>query len=111
MAVPQSPSFSSLLKRYRRAAGLTQEAFSARAGYSVVYISMLERGMRTPLAATVEILADALQLAPHERGLFRSAALTSERAGAASRRHPTPPTPAANTAIQPMGRARGLGLG
>ncbi len=110
MAVPQSPSFSSLLKRYRRAAGLTQEAFSARAGYSVVYISMLERGMRTPLAATVEILADALQLAPHERGLFRSAALTSERAGAASRRHPTPPTRAANTGMQLVGRSRELEL-
>ena len=30
MAVPHSLSFNSLLKRYRRAAGMTQEALAAR---------------------------------------------------------------------------------
>jgi tetratricopeptide (TPR) repeat protein/transcriptional regulator with XRE-family HTH domain len=79
MAVPHSLSFNSLLKRYRRAAGMTQEALAARAGYSVVYISMLERGTRSPLATTAEILADALSLTEHEREQFFTALATVPR--------------------------------
>jgi DNA-binding XRE family transcriptional regulator len=39
---------SAVLKRYRRAAALTQEAFAVRAGYSDSYLGQLERGIRTP---------------------------------------------------------------
>jgi tetratricopeptide (TPR) repeat protein/transcriptional regulator with XRE-family HTH domain len=79
MAVPHSLSFNSLLKRFRRAAGMTQEALAARAGYSVVYISMLERGTRSPLATTAELLADALDLHEHERQQLLAALATVPR--------------------------------
>lgn len=45
---PRAAVFGGLLKRFRRAAGLTQEELAARAGYSAVYVSMLERGRRPP---------------------------------------------------------------
>jgi transcriptional regulator with XRE-family HTH domain len=61
-ALPQVLPFGSLLKRYRRAANLTQEMLAERAGYSVTYLSKLERGERLPLACTVEALAGALGL-------------------------------------------------
>jgi len=41
-------TFAALLKRHRRAAGLSQEALAARAGYSAVYVGMVERGQRRP---------------------------------------------------------------
>ena len=65
MAYPRS--FGLLLKRYRRAAGLTQEELAGRAGYSAAYIGKLEQGARIPSAATVELLADALALTPGDR--------------------------------------------
>ncbi|HEV2238724.1 MAG TPA: AAA family ATPase, partial [Ktedonobacterales bacterium] len=103
MAVPQSSSFNSLLKRHRRAAGMTQEALAARAGYSVVYISMLERGTRTPLAATAEILADALGLSEHERQQFFAALASGPRAEPAAR--PEPPARAITAGPRLIGRA------
>ncbi|HLV97042.1 MAG TPA: AAA family ATPase [Ktedonobacterales bacterium] len=69
-----SRSFATLLKRYRRAAGLTQAALAERAGYSTDYVSKLERGVRVPLALTLEALAEALQLAPAERASLERAA-------------------------------------
>ncbi|MGH2517627.1 MAG: ATP-binding protein, partial [Ktedonobacterales bacterium] len=63
-AVP--PGFGALLKQFRRAAGLTQERLAERAGYSVTYISMLERDERVPVKATISLLAAALQLSPEE---------------------------------------------
>jgi tetratricopeptide (TPR) repeat protein/transcriptional regulator with XRE-family HTH domain len=68
-----SPPFGELLKQYRRAAGLTQEMLAERAGYSTVYVSMLERGRRQPFHATIEALADALELAPVERAALQMA--------------------------------------
>jgi transcriptional regulator with XRE-family HTH domain len=55
-------AFGPLLKRYRRAARLTQAQLAERAGFSVDYISKLERGVREPQRATVALLADALGL-------------------------------------------------
>jgi len=63
----QPLTFGTLLKRHRRAVGLTQEALAARANFSTTYISMLERGERVPQTATVELLAEALALTPAER--------------------------------------------
>jgi transcriptional regulator with XRE-family HTH domain len=57
MATPQPLSFAALLKRFRRAAGLTQEELGQRAGFSLSYISQLERGIHVPVRATVELLA------------------------------------------------------
>ncbi len=79
----QTTSFAVVLKRYRRAAGLTQEALAERAGYSLTYLSKLERGARHPLPFTIETLAEALGLAPGERATLARAV---QPARASSRR-------------------------
>jgi transcriptional regulator with XRE-family HTH domain len=63
-----------LLKRYRRAAHLTQAQLAEAAGFSVVYISMLERGARQPQRTTLTLLADALALSSAERVALEAAA-------------------------------------
>lgn len=69
------PSFGPLLRRYRSAAGLTQEELAARTGLSVRAISDLERGLRrTPRHETVTLLAEALSLPPRKRALLEAAA-------------------------------------
>lgn len=68
-------SFGALLKRYREAAGLTQETLAQRAGLSARGISDLERGARqSPRRETVHLLADALGAPPHGRALLEAAA-------------------------------------
>jgi predicted ATPase/transcriptional regulator with XRE-family HTH domain len=68
-------SFGTLLRRYREAAGITQEALAERAGLSVRGISDLERGVRqSPRRETVDLLAVALALPPHKRALLEAAA-------------------------------------
>jgi tetratricopeptide (TPR) repeat protein/transcriptional regulator with XRE-family HTH domain len=82
-------TFGTLLKRYRRAANLTQAELAERSGYSAVFISMLERGVRAPLAATRELLAGALQLPPHECATLEAASCAVPPAPPA----PAPPLP------------------
>jgi len=94
--------FGALLKRFRRAAGLTQQALAARAGYSAVYVSMLERGRRLPLPATVQLLAEALQLPAHNRDLLRTAARSGDSGPDATTRGASSPPLA--------GRAHELGM-
>ena len=67
-------SFGGLLRRYRREAGLTQEALAERAGVSVRNIQNLERGENRPLRDTARRLADALALPAEERTRFLAAA-------------------------------------
>jgi L-glyceraldehyde 3-phosphate reductase len=56
------------LRRYRLAAGLTQEELAVRAQVSPRAISDLERGQRTrPWRDTVQLLASALALEPSDR--------------------------------------------
>ncbi len=56
-------SFGRLLRRYRLAAGLTQEELAERAHLSARAISDLERGVKAlPHHHTVELLAEALEL-------------------------------------------------
>jgi predicted ATPase/transcriptional regulator with XRE-family HTH domain len=60
--------FGVLLRDYRLAAGLTQDALAEQAGLSVRGIADLERGARRfPHAATIERLSDALGLTAAER--------------------------------------------
>jgi predicted ATPase/transcriptional regulator with XRE-family HTH domain len=62
------PKFADLLRRFRTAAGVTQEELAERATISVRDLSDLERGVRTrPYKHTVLQLADALALGPDER--------------------------------------------
>ena len=56
--------FAVNLKSERLRRKLSQEALAAKAGLSVSYISMLERGPRTPPLATLESLAKALAVSP-----------------------------------------------
>jgi predicted ATPase/transcriptional regulator with XRE-family HTH domain len=74
--------FGDLLRRYRLAAGLTQERLAERAGLSARGISALERGVnRTPQRETIQLLAEALALAGEDRTGFETAA---QRRGAVS---------------------------
>ena len=55
---------SNNLKNTRLQRKLSQEALAARAGLSVSFISMLERGQRSPPLDTLERLAKALRVTP-----------------------------------------------
>src|SRR5207245_1711762 len=75
-------TFGELLRRYRTAAGLTQEELAARAGLTPQGISLLERGERRhPQAYTVRQLAAVLGLREEDRVRFAAAAL-EQRASA-----------------------------
>jgi len=64
-----------LLKRYRIAAGLTQEALAERAGLSAQAVSALERGFRqAPHRDTVRLLVQALGLTSADAAAFEAAA-------------------------------------
>lgn len=64
-------AFGDVLRHLRLRAGLTQEELAERAGLSARGISDLERGVRrSPHAATVDALADALELSADERESF-----------------------------------------
>lgn len=64
-----------LLRRYRRAAGLTQDELAERAAVSSRSISDIERGISSaPHRGTLDGLADALGLMPEERDLLQASA-------------------------------------
>lgn len=73
MIVEQPETFATLLRRARRAAGLTQEALAERSGLSVRGIQDLERGMTHPLRDTVARFDRALGLAGADRAAFARA--------------------------------------
>ncbi|HEX2348140.1 MAG TPA: helix-turn-helix domain-containing protein [Ktedonobacterales bacterium] len=71
----EQTTLSATLKRYRLAAGLSQEELAERAGLSVRAVSDLERGLhRTARGSTINLLASALALAPEQRAALLSAA-------------------------------------
>src|SRR5205823_11926996 len=93
MAVQQPVAFGELLKRYRVAAGLTQEGLAERAGLSERAISDLERGARrAPQRATLQLLAEALGLAGEEQAALQA---TVVRTRPPAPREEAPPDPAA----------------
>ena len=63
----EATTFGALLRRYRRAAGLTQEALAARAGQSRRGLQHLEAGDALPHPATLEALTAALDLPPEDQ--------------------------------------------
>jgi DNA-binding XRE family transcriptional regulator len=68
-------SFGELLKRYRAAAGLTQDELAERARLSARTISDLERGVKhRPHAYTLQRLVRALDLPPEEQDRLDAAA-------------------------------------
>ncbi|HZB98118.1 MAG TPA: helix-turn-helix domain-containing protein, partial [Candidatus Sulfotelmatobacter sp.] len=75
MSTTHDTAFGRLLRQYRVAAGLSQEALAERAHMSARGISDLERGVRsTPYRGTVLQLADALQLEGEDRDRLEQAA-------------------------------------
>src|SRR3989440_8801576 len=67
----EQSSFGALLKHYRLATGLSQEALAARAILSARTISDLERGIHaTPHTDTLELLTGALSLTDQQRALL-----------------------------------------
>jgi len=91
-------SFGILLKRYRMAAGLTQEALAARAGLSARTIADLERGInRVPRHETFELLLTTLGLTVQQRALFvatvRPEMTATVNGSRPPSRIPLPPTP------------------
>ena len=93
----QQTSFGALLKHYRVAAGLTQEALAASAGLSARTIADLERGVnRLPRHDTFELLMTALNVTSQQRSLLL-AMVRPEMTAAGARtaspsRLPLPPT-------------------
>jgi predicted ATPase/DNA-binding XRE family transcriptional regulator len=75
--------FGTLLRQYRIAAGLSQEALAERARMSTNGIGALERGYRrTPQRETLGLLVRALELDDERRQEFEAAAQGQGRAGA-----------------------------
>jgi predicted ATPase/transcriptional regulator with XRE-family HTH domain len=67
--------FGGLLRRYRVAAGLTQEELAERAGVSTRGVSDLERGAHgLPRKDTLQLLLDVLALSPADRATLVAAA-------------------------------------
>lgn len=63
MAAEEAAAFGVQLRRYREAAGLSQEELAERAGLTASAIGALERGeRRRPYPHTVQLLATALEL-------------------------------------------------
>jgi transcriptional regulator with XRE-family HTH domain len=87
-----APTFGEELRRYRRAAGLTQETLAERAGLSTRAISDLERGLKhRPRRDTCRLLVDALQLDSWERARLEALGQSvprsrRDRTGALARR-------------------------
>jgi len=77
-------TFGALLKRYRMAAGLTQEALAERASLSTRAVSDLERGLsRAPRYDTLDLLTRAMNLEASQRAtLFAAARPVLPREGA-----------------------------
>src|SRR5215831_14738199 len=91
-------TFGALLKRYRMAAGLTQEALAERASLSTRAVSDLERGLsRAPRYDTLDLLTKAMNLEAEPRAaLFAAARPAVPREGAKAvplQVLPFPPTP------------------
>lgn len=77
----QPEAFGALLRRLRRAAGLSQEELAARSGLSANAIGLLERGLRQrPYPHTIVALAAALGLSETERAELLAAVPAREPA-------------------------------
>src|SRR5579859_6585772 len=108
MAGAEPVSLGELLKRYRIAAGLTQEELAERAGLSARAIRALETGdHRAPRKSTLDLLATALGLTSAERARLDSSARQSRLP---AYRHAGIPTTARQPSVTLVGRQRELTL-
>ena len=58
--------FGRVLRDKRRERGLSQEKLGFESGYHRTYISLLERGQKSPTLRTIFRLASSLRIAPAE---------------------------------------------
>lgn len=58
--------FGQVLRRFRKENGLSQEELGFESGYHRTYISLLERGKKSPSLKTIFQLAKALNVEPAE---------------------------------------------
>ena len=79
--MPEDVPLGTLLRRHRRAAGMTLEEAAETSGVSARAISDMERGRtRAPQRRTLRCLVDALGVAPPDRdAVFAAAAAARER--------------------------------
>ncbi len=97
MTEPRTLPLGMLLKRYRVAAGLTQEELAERSGVSARTISDLERGLaRRWRHDTISLVAEVLQLSAPEReavevAVRRRSSSPAPAPAAAASALPTPP--------------------
>ena len=90
-----------LLRTFRQAARLTQEELAERSGYSVDYLSKLERDLRQPPLVALDRLAGVLGLGSRERDQLQAVrrrhrpAMAADQTGLATSLPPVPvpPTP------------------
>src|SRR5437899_3344104 len=112
MATMQPSAFGELLRRYRVAAGLSQEALAEQARLSARAISDLERGTRrVPRYDTIRLLIAALRLSPQDRAALQAAVERRRGPRASPLAHGTPQShPTSAPRSQFVGRARELAL-
>ncbi|HEY7021125.1 MAG TPA: tetratricopeptide repeat protein, partial [Ktedonobacterales bacterium] len=102
----EDTGFRSLLKRYRVAAGFSQEALAARASVSARAISDLERGVyQKPRYDTLELLIGALSLSEQQQTLLRAAAYPAQ--APTPEPGPSTPLPSWNLPVAPPLVGRG----
>lgn len=58
--------FGQILRQLRKERGFSQEALGFKTGYHRTYISLLERGKKSPSLQTIFHLAMALKISPSE---------------------------------------------
>ncbi|MGB6713676.1 MAG: helix-turn-helix domain-containing protein [Candidatus Cybelea sp.] len=105
-----SSDFGGLLRRYRLAAGLSQETLAERARLSPYGISALERGYRlNPQRETLELLSGALALNAEERRAFEAAAARPSRPRRRGSGVTVGPWPSATSALLPLALTRLVG--
>jgi transcriptional regulator with XRE-family HTH domain len=64
--IPLEKAFGLVLRRLRQDGGLSQEALGFESGYHRTYISLLERGRKSPSLQTIFNLSRALKIDPAE---------------------------------------------
>src|SRR5436190_15813359 len=99
-------TFGALLRRYRLAAGLTQQTLAERAGISARGVQVLEQGKTRPQRKTAQRLAAALPISRAERAGFAAAAQPAPRRRGAADAAPSPAAAGARdvaSLVQPAG--------
>ncbi|MFF2287433.1 helix-turn-helix domain-containing protein [Peribacillus butanolivorans] len=61
-----SEAFGTVLRKYRKLAGLTQEELALQCDLDRTYIGLLERAQRQPSIATIFTICEILKIKPHE---------------------------------------------